>query len=107
MKLSGVEKLFNELFNFEKLLSETKEYVEKTLSECETNFLSEEFEEGECNFKELRVEYSRTHILINKSEGQPSFRLEFNLYEPNEDFPIYTYEVEYNSEGKFLDEYLL
>lgn len=105
--LRSIEKIFNEKFDFDNLMKITKEYVEKTLSECETNFLTEDEENKGYPFQELTVEYNRTCIFINENGSNPYFRINFYLYEPNCERPKFIYDVEYNCRGEFLDEYFL
>ncbi|AOR25008.1 hypothetical protein [Clostridium taeniosporum] len=107
MNLKKVEALFNELFDFDNLLKDATQYIEKILLESDTNFLAEDVTDETHSFKELKVEYNRTHLLINNLGSMPSFRLEFYLYEYGDELPKYTYEIEYNSSGEFLDEYFL
>jgi len=107
MNLKKVEVLFNEIFDFNNLIKDATKYIEKILLESNTNFLSEDITDENCSFKELKVEYNSTRLLINNLGSMPSFRLEFYLYEYAGELPKYTYEIEYNSSGEFLDEYFL
>lgn len=42
MNLKKVEAVFSELFDFNNLIKDAAQYIEKTLSESDTNFLSED-----------------------------------------------------------------
>lgn len=107
MELKKVETLFNELFDFKTLVKNATQYIENILLESDTNFLSEEVTDTFCSYKQLRVEYNKTHLFINEIGRMPYFRLEFYLYEYASETPKYIYEVEYNSIGEFSDEYFL
>lgn len=107
MKLKKVETLFNELFDFDNLIKDATQYIEKTLLESDINFLSEDGEDDTELFKELKVEYNRTNLLVNNIGNMPYFRLEFYLFEDGNEIPKYTYEIEYTCSGEFSDEYFL
>ena len=107
MELKKVEQLFNQMSDFDNLKKNATEYIKNILLESDTNFLSKEVTDEACSLKQLRVEYNRTHLLINESGRMPYFRLEFYLYEYNSETPKYIYEIEYNCSGEFLDEYFL
>lgn len=107
MKLTLVEEQFNKVFDFEELLKQSKEYIEKALQNSESNFL---FEEGhvDCDLlKEIRIEYNKTSIFINNADRMPYFRLEFYLHTGTSEHPVYIYEIEFNCDGEFSDEYFL
>lgn len=105
--LRNIEKMFNESFDFDSIMKNAKKDIEKTLAECETNFLTEDEEGKGYPFQELTVEYNRTCIFINKNGSNPYFRLNFYLYEPNCETPKFMYDVDYNCLGEFLDAYFL
>lgn len=107
MDLKKVESFFNELFDFNNLVKDASKYIEKILSESDTNFLTEDITDKPYSYKELKVKYNNTHLLINNTDSEPCFRLEFYLYKELDQNPEYTYEIEYNSSGDFLDEYFL
>lgn len=107
MELKKVEQLFNQMFDFDNLIKKSVEYIKNILLESDTNFLCEGVTDEGYSLKQLRVEYNRTHLLINESRRMPYFRLEFYLYEYDSETPKYIYEIEYNCSGEFLDEYFL
>ncbi len=108
MGLEKVETLFNEIFEFDKFVIDSKKYIEDTLQESDTNFLSEEFEDDCCFLKQLNVVYAKTQLFVNVCEREPYFRLQFYLYNQyNSENPQYIYELEYDSTGNFSDEYFL
>lgn len=75
------------------------------LIETDTSFLSKKVKGGSCEFNQLRMEYNRTDLLVNEvGNSTPSFKLQFDLYEPNETFRMYYYQVKYNYLGEFLEE---
>ena len=59
-------------------------------------------------FKDLKIEYRTTYIVLNKANGaKPSFRLVFDLIESQKEEELFTYEIEYNSNGKYSDDFFL
>lgn len=107
--LKKIEDLFNKYFDFNNLITQANKYIKETLPESDTNFLSEDDEIANESYplKQLRIEYNKTHLLINNVGSMPYFRLEFYLYEQQAEYPKYIYEIEYNSYGEFLDEYFM
>ncbi|QHI73460.1 hypothetical protein [Aminipila terrae] len=107
MKLTLIEEQFNKIFDFEALLEQSKKYIEKALQNSESNFLSDEANIDDDLLKEIRIEYNKTSIFINNAERMPYFRLEFYLHKSASVRPMYIYEIEFNCEGQFADEYFL
>lgn len=108
MGLVKVETLFNKIFEFDKLVIDSKNYIENMLQESDVNFLSEEFGDDSYFLKQLNVVYAKTQLFLNVCEREPYFRLQFYLYNQyNSENPQYIYELEYDSNGKFSDEYFL
>lgn len=108
MELLKVESLFNEIFKFDKIVTEAKKHIETVLLESDTNFLSEEFRDNKPIYKLLRVIYVKTQLFINEDGRKPHFRLQFYLYDKyDSEIPKYIYEIEYDSAGNFSDEYFL
>lgn len=109
-KGTKIEKNFNEEFNFAELKQETESYIKEVLKNYEVNLLEdcEEKLPKDVKLKDLKIEYYHTNIILNKEYGaELSFRLAFNLINPiNEDI-LFIYEVEYNSNREFSDEFLI
>lgn len=108
MNLKEIEMAFNEEVDFSNVLAKTTQYIKNTLLDSDNNFLSEDVTDGFYDFSSLRIEYDKTYVLIDEVENNnPFFRLKFYLYKPDEKLPSYTYEIEYNCNGEFSDEYFL
>lgn len=104
-----VQDRFNNEFNFHELKEITYNYIEKILNESEDEFFYD-YSKNEKEIRELRkmrIEYDLTQLIINRMGCNPIFTLKFNLYKAKEETPNYTYEVEYNMNGEFLDEYFI
>ncbi|URZ05801.1 hypothetical protein [Clostridium felsineum] len=103
MELKKIEELFNNMTDFNRLVEDASEYIKNILLESDNNFLSENISDEVSSLKDLKVEYNRTHLLINENGRMPYFRLEFYLCDSEN--PKYIYEIEYNCSGEFSDEY--
>ena len=80
------------------------------LNNYESNFLQEsvsQLPQGVL-FSDLIIQYRVTHVLLKKAYGAgPSFRLVFDLLEPIDGEELFTYEIEYNSDGEYSDDHFL
>lgn len=104
-----VQDFFNKEFNFDKLVADTTEYIKNILKNSEDEFFID-YAKNEQEILELRkmnIQYNSTQLNINNEGSKPTFTLKYNLYKSLDDSPSYTYEVEYNCYGEFLDEYFL
>lgn len=110
MNLTSIEEVFNEEYRFEDLKKKAITNIENMLSDYENNFLIDSIDQlpKDIMFKELRIEYRTTYIVLNKENGaKPSFRLVFDLIEPKNHKELFTYEIEYNSNGEYSDDFFL
>ena len=102
-----IENYFNKLINFEDLKIKTKGYLEQLIQD-DKSIIFEDCTEDEIRIiKESTIEYEDTCIFINNVGEYPFFRIKYNLYSPKNNMLNFTYEVEYNVDGEFLDEYFL
>ncbi len=107
--LIDIQEKFNNVFDFPKLKENTKKYIERVLTESDDEFF---FDYGTNkneiqDLRKMRIDYELTQINLNREGSMPCFSLKYYLYCENEVSPQYTYEVEYNLNGEFLDEYFL
>lgn len=107
--LQIVENFFNKEFNFEELQINSLKYVEEILKEAHDDFFDDyaDNEHEISDLRKMRIEYDSTKLIINCEGVKPVFIIKFRLYRNMHDYPEYTYEVEYNTNGEFLDEYFL
>lgn len=110
MRLFEIEELLVHSLNLEHFKDKHKESLQKMLDDCDSEFyseiksdLSQELEPGN-----LKIEYSSSEFHFNNVDGNGSFvRLKYLLYLPNETMPLYKYDVDLDSTGKLLDDYLI
>ncbi len=109
MDMNNIQDIFNKSYNFDSLKEKTQEYIKNIIADGKNNFLSEEEDFIELDkLKNFIIQYNRTFLIINKCfRENPSFRLAFDLIDPDTDDTQYIYEVEYNILGELLDEYFL
>lgn len=105
MDLVDVQTSFNELFNFEDLKSMGYRYIHKKLLEGDTGLLEKDCIENSISYKDLKIAYKKTAILINEmvENGYP-IRLLFAIDDEDIYMPNYIYELKYNSDGKLMSE---
>ncbi len=110
MKLVSFEKTFEEEYFFDELKQKTINNIQSILDNSDSNFLKDSIDELPQGilFSDLKIEYRATYIMLKKANGaKPSFRLVFDLLEPNDDEELFTYEIEYNSDSEYLDDFFL
>ncbi|MGN9163741.1 hypothetical protein ACTNDY_00450 [Tissierellaceae bacterium HCP3S3_D8] len=106
--MKDLQDIFNEIYGFLNLKEKAQKYISEIVFDFENNFLGEVFKEPQeiYELKNFMIEYSKTCLIINKCfEENPSFRIVFDFIDPNNGYPRYSYEVEYNILGEFLDEF--
>lgn len=105
MNLRKIEILFNEQCDTNKIIKNATKYVEKRLWESNNDFLFKKVKNDSIKFNKLKIEYKIIELILNQVDGmQPFFLIKFDLYEPNEDFADYFYEIKYDYLGQFLGE---
>lgn len=57
-------------------------------------------------YSDLKIEYKYTNIFVNNIDREfPYFRISLRLVHPKTGIGIYYYDVDYNMDGEFSDEY--
>lgn len=110
MRLVNLERAFTEEYGLDKLKEKTIEGIKNVLDNYENNFLKDSIEQLPQGvlFKELKIEYRTTCLILNKANGaKPSFRLIFDLIAPQNGEELFTYEIEYNCDGEYSDDFFL
>lgn len=110
MNLIKFEDSFNEAYKYELMKKNAIKNIRELLDNYKENFLQESINKlpEDVRFSELKIIYRATYIILNKDNGaKPSFRLVFDLVEPIDDKELFTYEIEYNSNGEYSDDFFL
>lgn len=94
---------------FRKLKEESYEYIFRALKNYKNNFIHniEDNQYTNIDYNELEIKYSHANFLFDDDTRKPIVRLVYCLYQPNEDYPLYQYDIEYNNSGEFSDEYFM
>ncbi len=108
MKLNLIEQNFNLTYNFEKVKRQTSELLEELVRKSSTNFLKEEssnLPKG-LSYSDLKIRYKQVNIFLNNFDRDiPYFRVCFELIHPKTEIQIFYYDVDYDIDGNFSDEY--
>ncbi|MGE5397173.1 MAG: hypothetical protein ACM3MK_06500 [Chitinophagales bacterium] len=108
MNLVDIEEQFNKTYGFAALRSKTIALWLEVVTNADNSFLSEERDKlpDGVNFSDLGIEYKRTHLILNDTNRtKPYFRLYLELLHPTTSRQMFWYEVEYDIDGNFSDEF--
>nr|WP_216855420.1 hypothetical protein [Paenibacillus alba] len=103
-----IEQAFNDKYNFEKTKKNSIELLEKLISNSHCNFLKDEEEKLPAGLKysDLKIRYKCTNIFINNTDREfPYYRICLELVHPRTEIQLFYYDVDYNIQGDFSDEY--
>lgn len=106
--LKSIEETFNNVYDFEILKHKTGQRLKELVQNYPNNFLKDE--QGSLpkglNYSDLSIRYKCVNIFINNFDREvPFFRICFDLVHPMTGIQIFYYDVDYNIDGKFSDEY--
>lgn len=108
MNLKSIEQIFNDNYDFEKLKKNTVHLLENLIQNSDNNFLKDV--EGELpkglKYSDLKIKYNCTNIFVNNNDREyPYFRISLHLVHPKTGIRLFYYDVDYNIDGEFSDEY--
>lgn len=110
MNLIDLERDFIKEVNLDGQIKTTTKDIRSLLNDYNNNFLSESISDLPLGltFDKLVIQYRETYLLLNKSNGSGlSYRLVFVLVDPVQDEELFAYEIEFNSNGEYLDDFFL
>lgn len=106
--LKSLEETFNNVYDFEMLKHKTGQHLKELVQNYPQNFLKDE--QGSLpkglSYSDLNIRYKCVNIFINNFDREaPFFRICFDLVHPRTGIQIFYYDVDYNIDGEFSDEY--
>ncbi len=106
--MKSIEQTFNAIYDFEKMKDSTKKQLEALVNNYPNNILKDE--EGSLpkglSYSDFRIQYKCVNMFINNFDREfPYFRICFDLVHPKTGIQLFYYDVDYNIDGEFSDEY--